>query len=228
MEIIDRKGTENQITNHLSRLENPKVDHIQSEVNASFPDEKLLKIEELPWYVDIVNFLVCKQFPENYTSHQKKRLIHECKFYYWDDPNLYKRGPDQILRLYVPKTAFHRILFQCHESPYGGHFGGQRTIEKVLQSISYVANDVATVSKFLQKNNFTRFGTPHVIISDEGTDFVNRIVSKLLIKYNVHHKIATAYHPQTNGQAKGFQQRNQVNLREDGEPIAEGLDHETG
>ncbi|XP_038887092.1 uncharacterized protein LOC120077270 [Benincasa hispida] len=46
--IIDQKGIENQITDHLSRLENLEVDCIQSEVNASFPDEQLLKIEELP------------------------------------------------------------------------------------------------------------------------------------------------------------------------------------
>ncbi|XP_038874945.1 uncharacterized protein LOC120067457 [Benincasa hispida] len=58
MEIIDRKGTENQVTDHSSRLENLEVDRIQSEVNASFPDEKFLKIEELPWYTDIVNFLI--------------------------------------------------------------------------------------------------------------------------------------------------------------------------
>ncbi|XP_038904222.1 uncharacterized protein LOC120090566 [Benincasa hispida] len=49
MEIIDRKGTENKVTDHLSRLENPEVDRIQLVVNASFPNEQLLKIEELPW-----------------------------------------------------------------------------------------------------------------------------------------------------------------------------------
>ena len=61
---------------------------------------------------------------------------------------------------------------------------------------------MATVSNFLQKNIFTRFGTPRALISDEGTHFINKIISNLLIKYNVHHRVATAYHPQTNGQAE--------------------------
>lgn len=71
---------------------------------------------------------------------------------------------------------------------------------KWVEATSYAKNDAATVSKFLQKNIFTRFGTPRALISDEGTPFVNKLVSKLLIKYNVHHKVVTAYHPQTNGQ----------------------------
>ncbi|XP_062114312.1 uncharacterized protein LOC133825375 [Humulus lupulus] len=37
---------------------------------------------------------------------------------------------------------------------------------------------------------------------DEGTHFVNKILVALLAKYSVKHKIATAYHPQTNGQAE--------------------------
>ncbi|XP_038887969.1 uncharacterized protein LOC120077927 [Benincasa hispida] len=75
-------------------------------------------------------------------------------------------------------------------------------VSKWVKAISCASNDAFTVSKFLQKNIFTRFGTLHATISDEGTHFINRIVSKILIKYNVHHKIATVYHPQTNGRAE--------------------------
>jgi len=77
IEIIDRKGTENQVADHLSRLENPEVDRNESEVSAVFLDEQLFHIEEFPWYADIVNYLVCEQFPEDYTYHQQKKLKHE-------------------------------------------------------------------------------------------------------------------------------------------------------
>ncbi|KAE8688645.1 COP9 signalosome complex subunit 7-like [Hibiscus syriacus] len=40
------------------------------------------------------------------------------------------------------------------------------------------------------------------IINDEGTHFDNRLIAKALQKYGVRHKIATAYHPQTNRQAE--------------------------
>ncbi|XP_038891705.1 uncharacterized mitochondrial protein AtMg00860-like [Benincasa hispida] len=33
---------------------------------------KLFQIEELPWHTDVVNYLVCEQFLEDYTDHQKR------------------------------------------------------------------------------------------------------------------------------------------------------------
>lgn len=48
----------------------------------------------------------------------------------------------------------------------------------------------------------TRYGTPRALISDRGTHFYNKLVSALMEKYRVPQRIATAYHPQTNGQAE--------------------------
>ncbi len=49
---------------------------------------------------------------------------------------------------------------------------------------------------------FTRFGTAKAIISDEGSHFVNKWLKWLLDKHGVKHKVARAYHSQTNGQAE--------------------------
>ncbi|KAK8712690.1 hypothetical protein V6N13_147920 [Hibiscus sabdariffa] len=46
------------------------------------------------------------------------------------------------------------------------------------------------------------FGTPRAIISDRGTHFLNRIIEALMKKHGVTHRIATSYHPQSNGQAE--------------------------
>ncbi|XP_038894603.1 uncharacterized protein LOC120083118 [Benincasa hispida] len=43
------EGDREPVWDHLSRLENLEVDRNQSEVNATFPDEQLFKVEELPW-----------------------------------------------------------------------------------------------------------------------------------------------------------------------------------
>ncbi|XP_038902449.1 uncharacterized protein LOC120089096 [Benincasa hispida] len=75
-------------------------------------------------------------------------------------------------------------------------------VSKWVEAVACAKNDASTVSKFLTRNIFTHYGTPRTLISDEGTHFINRIISKLLAKYNVRHKIATAYHPQTNGQTE--------------------------
>ena len=63
-------------------------------------------------------------------------------------------------------------------------------------------NDAKVVLKFLQNNIFTQFRAPRAIISVEGTHFCNKVFNALLAKYRVKHKVALAYHPQTNGQAE--------------------------
>ncbi|KAL4303687.1 hypothetical protein GQ457_10G017930 [Hibiscus cannabinus] len=208
-----------------------------------------------------------------------KRFKHNAKGYFWDEPYLFKQCADQIIRRCIPEEEQQTILEQCHLAPYGGHFGGNRTAAKVLQSgfywptlhkdaqlfcqqcdrcqrtgniskrnemplqnilevelfdvwgidfmgpfpssfgnlyillaVDYVSkwveavatthNDAKTVQRFIKKNIFTRFETPRVIISDEGRHFDNRSIAAALRKLGINHKLSTAYHPQTNGQAE--------------------------
>lgn len=63
-------------------------------------------------------------------------------------------------------------------------------------------NDTRTIMHCLHKHIFTRFETPRVMISNEGSHIVNKWLKWLLDKYNVKHKITTTYHPKTNRQAK--------------------------
>ncbi|RDY01845.1 hypothetical protein CR513_14773, partial [Mucuna pruriens] len=46
------------------------------------------------------------------------------------------------------------------------------------------------------------FGVPKALISDQGSHFYNKTMSTLLEKYRVVNRVATSYHPQTNGQAE--------------------------
>ncbi|GJT02567.1 reverse transcriptase domain-containing protein [Tanacetum coccineum] len=54
----------------------------------------------------------------------------------------------------------------------------------------------------LLKSLFAQFGTPRAIISDRGTHFCNDQFAKVMSKYGVTHRLATAYHPQTSGQVE--------------------------
>lgn len=71
-------------------------------------------------------------------------------------------------------------------------------VSKLVEAVALPTNDVNIVVKFLQINIFTRFGTPRVIISDEGTYYCNRQFEALLNKYAVKNCVATTY-PQTSG-----------------------------
>jgi hypothetical protein len=82
----------------------------------------------------------------------------------------------------------------------------------ILLAVDYVSkwveakatrnDDARTVIDFLQSNIFSRFGTPRAIISDRGTHFCNKMMESMMKKYGVMHRISTAYHPQSNGQAE--------------------------
>ncbi|GKB70839.1 reverse transcriptase domain-containing protein [Tanacetum coccineum] len=81
----------------------------------------------------------------------------------------------------------------------------------ILVAIDYVSkwekaedlptNDARVVINSL-KRLFSRFGIPKALISDRGTHFYNKQMEKVLKRYGVHHRFATAYHPQTNEQVE--------------------------
>ncbi|KAF7152592.1 hypothetical protein RHSIM_Rhsim01G0144000 [Rhododendron simsii] len=58
------------------------------------------------------------------------------------------------------------------------------------------------VSNFIREHIICRFGIPKVILSDNGTPFVNRQVGQLLFSYDITHHKSTAYYPKGNGQAE--------------------------
>jgi transposase InsO family protein len=49
---------------------------------------------------------------------------------------------------------------------------------------------------------FPHFGTPRILISNGGTHFTEKNFKKCLAKLGIEHRVSTAYHPQTTGQAE--------------------------
>ncbi|XP_035542821.1 uncharacterized protein LOC118345167 [Juglans regia] len=76
----------------------------------SFHDEQLLIVDYLPWFVDIVNFLVTGHIPPHWSSQDIKKFKLEVKSFFYDDPYLFKYCSDQILR----RTAFKTVLGMSH------------------------------------------------------------------------------------------------------------------
>ncbi|GKC75639.1 reverse transcriptase domain-containing protein [Tanacetum coccineum] len=102
-------------------------------------------------------------------------------------------------------------IFDIQGIDFMGPFPKSHKFEYILVAIDYVSkwaeaealltNDARVVVNFLKKL-FSHFRIPKALISDRGTHFCNRQMEKILKKYGVHHRIATAYHPQTSGQVE--------------------------
>ena len=137
LEIKD-KGCDNVIADHLSREEKPTVQEEEREIAENFPDEQLFQLSlQTPWYADIVNYLAYGNMLPEFSYQQRKKLRTDSMYYIWDGPLLFKRGADLIIRRCVPKGEQSKILQECHASPYGGHFAGDKTAHKILQSGFY-------------------------------------------------------------------------------------------
>ncbi|XP_075088195.1 uncharacterized protein LOC142170238 [Nicotiana tabacum] len=133
LEIRDSKGTENQVTDHLSCLEGAENATESEDILETFPDEQLLatSVEYVPWYADIANYLACGIEPYELSYVQKKRFYRDYRNYYCDEPHLFKICIDNMIQRCVPEIEQCSVLQACHVSPYGGHFGGVWTVAKV-------------------------------------------------------------------------------------------------
>ncbi|XP_059629646.1 uncharacterized protein LOC132272531 [Cornus florida] len=58
------------------------------------------------------------------------------------------------------------------------------------------------VTAFIRENIICQFGIPAIILSDNGTPFVNYRVAQLLQQYNITQRRSSTYYPKGNGQAE--------------------------
>nr|GEY86558.1 reverse transcriptase domain-containing protein [Tanacetum cinerariifolium] len=102
-------------------------------------------------------------------------------------------------------------IFDIWGIDFMGPFPSSKGNKYILVAVDYLSkwveakalptNDARVVVKFL-KSLFSRFGTPQAIISDRETHFCNDQFTRVMIKYGVTHRLATAYHPLTSGQVE--------------------------
>ncbi|RDY12398.1 Retrovirus-related Pol polyprotein, partial [Mucuna pruriens] len=100
LEIRDKKGAENSVADHLSRIERESE---QLPIRDEFPDEQLLHLKTAtPWFADICNFVATSQFPPEASRTYKEKIRSDAKYYVWDDPYLWRLCSDKIISRCIP------------------------------------------------------------------------------------------------------------------------------
>jgi transposase InsO family protein len=61
-----------------------------------------------------------------------------------------------------------------------------------------------TAGHFIFDDIITRFGCPKILMSDQGTHFINKTIEALTEEFEVHHQKSTPYHPQVIGIVEVF------------------------
>eukprot|EP00253_Pinus_taeda_P017525 PITA_17525 len=116
------------------RIQNTNED---SPVEDNFPDEYLFALTtKTPWYADIANYLVIGKLPPHLFPGERRKIIQESSKYSWICNELFKTGPDLVIRRCVREDEIPDILKACHDEPCGGHFAEKRTAYKIL-SLGY-------------------------------------------------------------------------------------------
>ncbi|XP_010559014.1 PREDICTED: uncharacterized protein LOC104827536 [Tarenaya hassleriana] len=116
LDIRDKKGAENEVADHLSRLELPEP----LPIDDNLRDEHVFTIStlpEAPWYADYVNYLFSKILPPDLSYNARKKFLHDVRDYYWDDPFLFKRGTDDLFRHYIPEVDYVTKWVEVLASP---------------------------------------------------------------------------------------------------------------
>ncbi|MCO5601227.1 hypothetical protein L7F22_055346 [Adiantum nelumboides] len=80
----------------------------------------------------IVNYILEGEFPEEFSSAQRKRLIKKASSFLWLEGALYQKDKDLVCRRVPCTSEIPEILKGLHEEACGGHFSHALKIKKIL------------------------------------------------------------------------------------------------
>lgn len=103
---------------YLSWLKNEKKSSVELKINDSFLDEQVFaaKLDLVSWYTDFENYMVSDIILDNLSFYQKRKFLHKVKRYFCNEPYLFKRCVDNIIRRCMPEVEMLHIWGACYSS----------------------------------------------------------------------------------------------------------------
>nr|GEU62595.1 retrovirus-related Pol polyprotein from transposon TNT 1-94 [Tanacetum cinerariifolium] len=190
--IRDKKGAENLVAGHLSRLENSHQDELENkEITETFPLETLDQVIRRCGQEAIDIFMACHNGPTgghhgaNLTA-KKSLILVFIGLLFTEMPMTWSHG----VTLVNIKAKYHNVM-KCLKMQF-----------KFARFSKFGASILWDHSYLPKEANIFSWPLTICLNGDRGTHFCNDQFAKVMLKYGVTHRLSTAYHPQTSGQVE--------------------------
>ena len=84
-------------------------------------------------WLRFANYLVTNQMPLHWTKQDRSKFLAKVKYFFWDDPYLFKYCSNQIIRRCISASDQQNVISFYHDHACGGHFSSRKTTAKILQ-----------------------------------------------------------------------------------------------
>ncbi|MCO5591789.1 hypothetical protein L7F22_045781 [Adiantum nelumboides] len=173
---------------HIPRKENKDADLLAQQAISNqdkahvviaaiaLKDPQYASMESL---TPVVNYILEGEFPKEFTTGQRRKLIKQASTFLWLEGALYQKGKDLVCRRVPSTNEISKILKGLHEEACGGHFSHELTLKKVLLagmdgykeegSSSQDRQSNPTVHEVGEGSSQAEEGFPHAAFSITGT-----------------------------------------------------------
>ncbi|XP_014754066.1 uncharacterized protein LOC106866055 [Brachypodium distachyon] len=165
-------------------------------------DESVFMTRPVPaWAQPKMSYLKDGSLPEDEVS--ARQIQRRAKAYTIINDELYKRSVTNVLQRCVEPEEGQEILRDIHQGDCGHHASSRTLVAKAFRHGFYWPSALQEAEDMVRKcNGCQRYGYPHSIITDNGTNFAEGAFARFCAEKKIQLDVASVAHPQSNGQVE--------------------------
>ncbi|KAL5549671.1 hypothetical protein UlMin_004902 [Ulmus minor] len=158
----------------------------------------------------IIRYLVTGELPID--KNEARKLRRRSAHYAYKYEQLYKKGYSvPLLKCITPERGLY-VMQEIHEGVCRNHSVAIDYYTKWVEAEPLQEITEARTTGFIWRNIICRFGIPHSLVSDNGTQFDSAGLKKLCLDLGIHKHFSSVAHPQSNGQVEAVNKTIKNNL----------------